>query len=656
MEVLASSRVVRFGTFEVDLTAGELRKQGLKVRLQERPFQVLAVLLEHPGEVVTREELYRRLWPADTFVDFDVGLNTAIKKLRDALGDAADSPRFVETLPRKGYRFIAPIKNSAGEPGPVMVVCEAQPRREELSAIAAGGSGGATPSISSGRRRMWMAWLGLACAAGIGALVFARHRGSSPDPLVGNTAVRIQSVAVLPFDNLTGELSQDYFVDGITDALITELAQIRALRVISRTSVAQYKASKKLLPQIARELRVDAVVEGTVRRAGDQVWITSQLVEAAADRHLWAKRYELKLREVPVLQNQVAQDIVAELRLELTAGEWARLVSPRPPGSVEAYDAYLQARYYWNKRTEDGLKRSVDLFRQAIRADPNYALAYAGLADSYNLLGRSAAAAMPAREAAAQGRAAATRALELDAGLGAAHAALGYTKYAFEWDWAGAEAEFQRAIDLSPGYATAFHWYSLYLSSMGRNALALSMIQRAQQLDPVSPNIRRMTGMQLAILGRYDEAIQESRKAIELDPSHFNTHLSLGNIYLRMGSVPEAIAEFDKAVEVSDRGLDPLAHLAYAYALAGRRAESELLLAEVERRDAAHVYSSYCAAVCTALGRRNDAFIRLEKAFETHSGALVDVRVQPAFIPLHSDPRFENLLRRMNFPQVVAVR
>jgi tetratricopeptide (TPR) repeat protein len=409
------------------------------------------------------------------------------------------------------------------------------------------------------------------------------------------------------------------------------------------------------LPQIARELSVDAVVEGTVRRAGDQVWITPQLIEAATDRHLWTRRYERKLRDVPALQNQVAQDVVAELRIELTAREKSRLAGPRPPVSLESYDAYLLGRYYWNKRTEEGMKRSIEYFQQAIGFDPHYALAYAGLADSYNLLGRSAAATMPPQEAAAKGRAAAAKALELDAGLGEAHAALGYTKYAFDWDWAGAESEFQRAIELSPGYATAFHWYSLYLSSMGRDALALSMIERAGQLDPVSPNILHIVGLQLATLGRYDEAIKEGRKAIELDPNHYNTHVGLGNIYAKMGQLPDAIAEHEKAVELSGRKSITVALLAYDYALSGRRAESEKLLAEVERSDEpVATYSAYCAAICTALGRKNDAFVWLEKAFETHSGNLVDVRAQPAFAPLRSDPRFKNLLRLMNFPEVAA--
>jgi tetratricopeptide (TPR) repeat protein len=347
--------------------------------------------------------------------------------------------------------------------------------------------------------------------------------------------------------------------------------------------------------------------------------------------------HERKLRDVPALQNQVARDIVAELRIELTAAEQARLASPRPPVSVESYDAYLQGRYYWNKRTQESMKKSVEYFLQSIRFDPGYALAYAGLADSYNLLGRSVAATMPPQEAAAKARAAASKALELDAGLGEAHAALGYTKYAFDWDWAGAETDFQRAIELSPGSATAFHWYSLYLSSMGRNALALSMIKRAQQLDPVSPNILHIVGLRLATLGRYDEAVEESRKAIDLDPNHYNTHVGLGNVYLRMRKLPDAIAEHEKAVELSGRKSIAVAFLAYDYALSGRRAEAEKLLAEVERSDEPlAIRSANCAAICVGLGRRSEAFVWLEKAFDTHSGDLVNLRTAPAFEPLHA--------------------
>jgi eukaryotic-like serine/threonine-protein kinase len=505
------------------------------------------------------------------------------------------------------------------------------------------------------KRNVLLAFVAILVLLAIGATVSMRVTrvrewmlGKSPTGI----SREIKSLAVLPLKNLTGDPSQEYFVDGMTDALTTELSQIKALRVTSLTSAMQYKGTKKPLPQIARELNVDAVVEGTVRRAGDEVWITPQLIEAATDRHRWAKPYERNVREVPALQNQVAQDIVREMRIELTAPEQNRLAGPRPPANLEAYDAYLQGRYYWNKRTEEGLKKSAEYFQQAVGFDPSYAMAYAGLADSYNFLGASVAATMPSQEAAAKARAAALKALELDASLGEAHAALGYTKYLFDWDWAGAEKEFQRAIELSPGYATAYHLYSLYLSAMGRDAEALAMIKSAQQLDPVSPNIRWNVGDRLAALGRYDEAIEQHKKAIELDPSHYNTHINLGVTYLRMKKFPEAIAEHEKAVELSGGNLIPRSYLAYDYALSGRRAEAEKLLAELKRHNEPQARYYMYAAICTALGRKDEAFVWLEKEFEIHSGSLVELRARPAFEPLHSDLRFQNLLRRMNFPEV----
>ena len=456
----------------------------------------------------------------------------------------------------------------------------------------------------------------------------------------------IKSLAVLPLKNLTGDPSQEYFVDGMTDALTTELSQIKGVRVISLTSAMQYKGTKKPLPQIARELNVDAVVEGTVRRAGDQVWITPQLIESATDRHLWAKPYERNAREVAALQNQVAQDIVREMRTELTAGEKTRLAGPRPPVNLEAYEAYVQGRYYGNKRTEEGLKKSVEYFQRAIRFDPNYAMAYAGLAESYNLLGSSVAAGMPPQEAAAKARAAALKALELDAGLGEAHAALGITKAKYDWDQAGAEKEFQRAIELSPSYATAYLWYSQYLSGMGRKAEALAMLKRAQQLDPVSANIGKNVGDYLRGLGRYDEAIEQFHKAIELDPSHYNTHISLGYTYLAMKKFPEAIAEFEKAVELSDGKVVPLAHLAHVYALSGRRAEAEKVLSELRPNNEGY-YPSYMAAlICAALGHKEDALKWLQKAYEERSPQMAGLNQDPDFAPLRSDSRFKELVRQ----------
>src|ERR1700739_1950932 len=368
---------LRFGVFELDLRAGELRKHGLRVRLQEQPFQVLATLLEHPGEVVTREELQKKLWPADTFVDFDHGLNKTINKIREALGDSADSPRFVETVARRGYRFIAEVKVADAAPvrGPE-VVTQALAHMEAGEREVAGKP--ATPKLT----RLPVRWKisGFVVLLVMGSLVTwklysSRHPSHS-----------IRSLAVLPLDSLSNDSSQDYFADGMTDELISDLGQISALHVISRTSVMAYKRARKPLPQIARELNVDAVVEGTVLRSGDQVRITAQLIEASADKELWSQSYEGELRDTLALQNKVAKAIADQIRINLSPQEQAALKSIKAV-NPEAYESYLKGRYFWNKRTANSLKAALAYFDQAIEEDPKYAEAYSGLADTYALLG-----------------------------------------------------------------------------------------------------------------------------------------------------------------------------------------------------------------------------------------------------------------------------
>jgi TolB-like protein/Tfp pilus assembly protein PilF len=570
MQAAAPSRWVRFGAFETDLTAGELRKHGLKIKLQDHPFQVLAMLLEHPGEVVRREDLRRRLWPGDTFVDFDVGLNTAIKKLRDALGDTPDSPRFVETLPRKGYRFIAPVEKP-----------------------------------------------------------------------------RIQSVAVLPFDNLTGDPAQEYFVDGMTDALITDLAQISALRVISRTSAMRYKGAKKPLAQIARELNVDAIVEGSVVRSGNRVRIDAQLIHAPTDRHLWAGSYERELSDIVALQGEVAQAITTEIEIKLTPQERARLATARSvnPG---AYEAYLKGRHFWNKRNKEGIQKGMEFFQQAIRLDPSYAPAYAGLADSYNVLGFGAVAAMSPNEAGPKANAAAAKALELDDTLAEAHASLAFVKSASKSDLAGAEKEFQRAIELNPGYANAYLWYAQLLQRLGRHQEALEKAKRAVQLEPVSAIMQRNLGRLLFWPREFDQAIEHLRLAIELDPNLFTAHHALGYAYEYKGMLKESIAEQQKALELSPQTASIKGALAHTYALAGNRAEAEKFLAELKAQASQPDFDYLIAGVCIGLGRKDEALMWLERAFQGRSQWMVWLLGDWYLDPLRSDPRFQDLLRRVN--------
>ena len=647
------TRRIRFGVFEVDLRSGELYKRGLKVKLQDQPLQLLALLLEHPGEVVTREELREKLWPANTFVDFDVGLNAAIKRLRDALSDSAESPRFVETLPRKGYRFIAPIENGGGEGARTAPPHSAAGVEESPAASPAQLSVAVASMPSGARRRFWTLSLSVVGFACISALVFGLNLGRLRDRLVGKAAgPRIRSVAVLPFDNLTGDPSQDYFVEGMTDALTTELVQIKALRVISRTSVTQYKGVKtKLLPQIAKELNVDAVVEGTVRRAGDQVWITPQLIEATTDRHLWAKPYERNLREVPALQSQVAQDIVREMRIELTAGEQTRLAGPRPPVNLEAYEAYLLGRFFWTKRDAQSLRRSIEYYKQAIAKDPNYAAAYAGLAESYETLAFGLAAleaVMPTEEAAAKARAAALKALELNDNLAEAHTVLGQI-WANEHDLVGAERELHRAIELNPSYANAYHSLARLLTGAGRNEEALGVIQRAHEMDPLSPNILHIQGVILTRLQRYDEAMQAFQKALALAPNQINVHITLANHYEVRGMYPQALVEYQKIAELMNRNPKSMLMIAYMYAMMGRKPEAEKTLRELKERATQDKTAFWFALVTNALGRRDEALMWLERA--RVEDALQGVEIDNfRFGPLRSDPRYQSWLRRVGLP------
>src|SRR5271156_4330849 len=632
---------MHFGVFELDLRAGELRKYGLKVRLQEQPFQILAMLVEHPGEVVTREELQRKLWPADTFVDFDHGLNKAINKIREALGDSAESPRFVETVTRRGYRFLAYVK----------IVEAAAARGQEVGAgtgapVGAVGPAAAVEEAALPRfRPVPLAWKICAVALLVliaGFVIWKLRRGGGGTPV-------IRSLAVLPLESLSNDASQDYFADGMTDELITDLGQISALRVISRTSVMTYKHARKPLPEIARELNVDAVVEGTVLRSGDRVRISAQLIEAASDKHLWAQSYEGELRDALELQSKVARAIADQIQIKLNPQERAALKNVRKV-DAQAYDSYLKGRYFWNKRTADGLKVARAYFDQAIEEDPNYAEAYSGLADTYALLGDWQYAVMTPKEALPKAKAAAIKALELGSSLGEAHNSLAFCLDGFDWDFDAAGKEFQRAIELNPGYATAHQWYAWHLSLLGRYDEAIAEMRKAKSLDPLSLIINADLAELLVIAHFYDESIIQSRKTIEMDPNFALAHNQLAQAYLQKHMNGEAIAELQKAVELSAGTPTFIANLARAYAASGRTSDAVKLLSELKSHsnggysDAAEVSMVYAA-----LGDKDQAMRWLEIGYEQRFNP--GVLQRPGFDPLRSDPRFQDLVRRIGFPR-----
>jgi len=632
---------LRFGVFELDLRAGELRKHGLRIRLQEQPFQLLAMLLEHPGEVVTREELQKKLWPADTFVDFDHGLNKAISKIREALSDSAEGPRFVETVARRGYRFLAEVKvaDAATVRSPELAPL-LRPVAEVGDLADLAGTPAMPKYLLSSFAWKISAFVLLLLVASLAA--WKLHPWNRPSPV-------IRSLAVLPLESLSSDASQDYFADGMTDELISDLGQISALRVISRTSVMAYKHTRKPLPQIARELNVDAVVEGTVLRSGDQVRITAQLIEASADKHLWSQSYQGELRDTLALQNQVARAIADQIRINVNPQEQAALKNLKVV-NPQAYESILKGRYFWNKRTADGLKVALAYFNQAIDEDPKYAQAYSGLADTYSLLGDWQYAVMTPKEALPKAKGAAIKALELDSTLGEAHNSLAFCLDGFDWDFDSAGKEFRRAIELNPSYATAHHWYAWHLSLLGRYDEAIAEMRKAENLDPLSLIINADLAELLVLAHSYDESIRQSRKTIEMDPNFALAHNQLAQAYLQKHMNDEAVAELQKAAQLSAGSPTVMANLARAYAASGRRSEAMKLLSDLKKRsNSIYSHGSEIAVIYAALGDRDQAMNWLEKGYEERFNP--GVLLRPGLDPLRSDPRFQDLVRRIGLPR-----
>jgi TolB-like protein/DNA-binding winged helix-turn-helix (wHTH) protein/Flp pilus assembly protein TadD len=675
MEPLRHIFVVRFGTYEVSFQSGEVRKAGVRIRVQQQPLKLLEVLLEHPGEVVTREELRSRVWPNESFGDFDQAVNIAIAKLRSALGDSAENPRYIETLPKRGYRFIADVSfvdadgrirrpdsasaDSTGtEPGHwLRGDGTAVPPATELGHRLQGNESAVPPVTEPGpqlqgaglavppKRRLrptGRVILGLALVLSLAILcvLLVRSRGHKP--------AAIRSLAVLPLENLSGDAAQNYFSDGMTDELITDLAQISALRVISRTSVMTYKGARKSLPQIARELNVDAVVEGTVLRAGDQVRITAQLIDASTDKHLWSQSYEGDLRDTLALQDRVARAIAEQIQINLTPREQAALKSVTVV-NPEAYESYLKGRYFWNKRTADGLRVALAYFNQAIEEDPKYAQAYSGLTDTYALLGDWQYAVMTPKQAYPKAKAAALKAVELDSALGEAHNSLAFVLDGFDWDLDSGGKEFRRAIELNPGYATAHHWYAWHLALLGRYNEAIAEMRKAESLDPLSLIINADLAELLVLAHSYDESMRQSRKTIEMDPNFAMAHNQLGQAYLQQHLYKEAVVELQKAVQLSAGSPTCIANLARAYALSGQRSEAIKLLSDLKTSSTpGYSHASEIAAIYASLGDRNEAMNWLEKGYAERFNP--GVLIRPGFDPLRSDPRFQNLVHRVGLP------
>ena len=631
-----TTHTIHFENFEFDFRSSELREHGRNVKVQGQPLQILAMLLEQPGELVTRDEFKNKLWPGDTFVDFEHSLNAAVKRLRQALHDSAENPRFIETLARRGYRFIADmavvddahlnIRESAADKVLTSDARE-QPEVAEKSSVV--------------KHLPWpLAWkisgLALLVISTIVVVWILRFR-SVPSPT-------IRSLAVLPLESLSSDPSQEYFADGMTDELIADLGQISALRVISRTSIMLYKGVRKPLPQIARELNVDAIVEGSVLRSGDHVRITAQLIQARDDAHLWSHSYEGELRDAVALQNKVASAIAEQIQINLNPKEQVALKNEKAV-NPEAYEAYLKGRYFWNKRTDDGLKKAIDYFNQAIEKDPTYAQAYTGLADSYALLGDWEYGGMAPKEAFPKAEEAATKALQLDDTLAEAHTSLAFCLDLYDWNWDSAEVEFKRAIELNPGYATAHHWYSWHLAELGRKDEAIAEMREAAALDPLSLIISADLAEVLLVARLYQQSIQQSLSTIAMDPNFAVAHYQLGQAYAQNQMYSTAMVEFQKAIELSGADTTFTSNLAYVYALAGRRGEAVKILNDQKNRDHGFSSSAEIALIYVGLGKNDQAMTSLEQAYQERFNPSILAR--PSFDPLRSDKRFKDLMHRI---------
>jgi TolB-like protein/DNA-binding winged helix-turn-helix (wHTH) protein len=621
-----ASRVLRFDGFELDIRAAELRKSGVKLRLQGQPIQVLATLLNSAGELVTREELRAQVWPAETFVDFDHSLHNSIARLREALGDSAGTPRYIETLPRRGYRFIGTVEKVGTEESHPPVATAPSPWGAPPVPVRS--------RLRSRLRAILVAALLLVVA--LGAVLVWRPtllvRGAGPPP--------VRSIAVLPLANFSGDPAQEYFADGMTDELITDLAKIGAVRVISRTSVMRYKGTCKGLPEIARELNVDGIIEGSVTRSGQRVRITAQLLYGPTDKHLWAETYDRDLGDVLSMQSEVAQAIAQQVRAQVTPQQQARF-NAAPPVNPEAYDAYSKGRYHlWNQfGMAQSLNTAKGYFEEAVQKDSGFALAHSGLADAYLYLAIFRHASpessyRPAEDAVRQ-------TLTLDDSIGEAHDTLAMLSWRYNWDWDATERELDRAIALAPSYSCAHEDRAEYLAFRGRRSEAEAEVAKSLQLD-TSVNSALTESAVDYQLRDFDQLLEVSRKGVASNPNEWFEHFYLGVGYEGTGRRLESISEYQKAVELSGGDQDATVALADAYAGIGRKAETQKVLRDLEQQSAKIYVSPYLIATLYAtLGDKDTAFKFLEKAYQEKSLDISwylkdDLRIDT----LRSDPRY----------------
>jgi TolB-like protein/Tfp pilus assembly protein PilF len=575
---MVASRQYKFGQYRLDTGARLLFRKEERMVLTPKAVDLLIALVTAEGKPVGKEELLKKVWP-DTVVE-EGSLTSHISLLRKALGEGHDEPQFIETIPKRGYRFVCPFMQIAGP----------------------------TADATTGRKML----------------------------------------VVLPFENLSGGEKHDYFSEGLTEEMITQLARLSPdqLGVIARTSAMQYKSTNKTVQQIGRELGVSHLLEGSLRREGDRVRITAQLIRVSDETHLWAEGYERSLHDILALQGEVARAIAREIQIKLTLHQQRRLDSAASL-DPQAHEAYLKGRHLWNRRTEDGMRKSITQYEQAIRQHPEYAMAYAGVADSYVMLACRGMA--PAKDTFRKAKAAARKALDLDSELGEAHGSLAHVRL-HDWDWEGLEKDFQKAIQLNPAEPIVYYWYGEFLMSMGRPGEAIAMTQRAQQGDPLSAVISSSLAMILYLARRYDQAVEILERTYEIHPDHFLPRLRMGLVRIQQNRYEDAIRDLKTAVTLADQSTETLAALAMAYAAAGMTNEAEEITGGLEKLQGKRYVLPYnIAKIYAAAADKDKAFGWLEKAYEEGNPDLIELNSEPVFDRLRTDGRFSDLMRRIGF-------
>jgi TolB-like protein/DNA-binding winged helix-turn-helix (wHTH) protein/Tfp pilus assembly protein PilF len=636
----SSGTSYRFGLFEADGRTGELRKQGRQLKLRGRPFDILILLLARGGDVVSREELRQQLWQADTFVDFDHGLNSAINRLREALGDSAENPRFIQTLPKRGYRFIAPIEVP---PSAVLATVPAPLFLQPLPPLQPSEPAPASPRRLSPLSRAVLALAFGALAVAVVLAVLYLRVGRPPS----GTSSRM-TLAVLPFQNLSNDAEQEFFSDGFTEEMIAELGALDPdhLGVIARTTTMLYKGAKKDVGQIKRDLGVDYVLEGSIRRAGPRMRITAQLIQTTDMTHLWAESYDRNVSDVLAIQSEVAMKIARSLALALKR--------PRPDGlrtaaaSFPAYELCLRGKFFREQATEEGARKAIEYFQRAIAIDPSYAPAHSGLADCYRLLGAPGWEVEQPADLLRRAKAGAERALQLDPQSSEAHAVLSMVKLDYDWDLPGSEREVLEAIRLNPSSVQAHQYYSSTLTTMGRMEDATREAHRAMELDPLSATAGASLGIRYWYDGRIDQAVAEFNKTLEANPEFGVAHWGLAQCYRQRGDTARELDELRRAVTLSGNSAYMRAHLAYGLATSGDRERALAIQHELEAEGRERYASPYHFALMAAgLGDQAGMMRALERAFADRSGWMVFLPVEPEFSGVRQLPAFRQLLARV---------